>query len=68
MINTADIACAVQEAIIDVLTHKARRLAQTGLNRLVVAGGVGVVNRLLRNRLNGISQMAAPCFTLTRIL
>ncbi|MFZ2525939.1 MAG: tRNA (adenosine(37)-N6)-threonylcarbamoyltransferase complex transferase subunit TsaD, partial [Candidatus Ferrigenium altingense] len=48
----ADIACAVQEAIIDVLTHKARAaLAQTGLNRLVVAGGVGA-NRLLRNRLN----------------
>ena len=48
----ADIACATQEAIIDVLAHKARAaLAQTGLNRLVVAGGVGA-NQLLRNRLN----------------
>jgi N6-L-threonylcarbamoyladenine synthase len=48
----ADIACATQEAIVDVLANKARAaLAQTGLNRLVVAGGVGA-NRLLRNRLN----------------
>ena len=48
----ADIACAVQEAIIDVLVHKARAaLVQTGLKRLVVAGGVGA-NQLLRNRLN----------------
>lgn len=48
----ADIACATQEAIIDVLAHKARTaLAQTGLNRLVVAGGVGA-NQLLRERLN----------------
>lgn len=48
----ADIACATQEAIIDVLAHKARTaLAQTGLSRLVVAGGVGA-NRLLRSRLN----------------
>ncbi|HEU0219329.1 MAG TPA: tRNA (adenosine(37)-N6)-threonylcarbamoyltransferase complex transferase subunit TsaD [Gallionella sp.] len=48
----ADIACATQEAIVDVLTYKARAaLAQTGLDRLVVAGGVGA-NRLLRSRLN----------------
>ncbi len=47
----ADIACATQEAIIDVLAHKARAaLAQTGLTQLVVAGGVGA-NRLLRDRL-----------------
>ena len=47
----ADIACAVQEAIVDVLAHKARAaLAQTGLDQLVVAGGVGA-NRLLRERL-----------------
>lgn len=47
----ADIACAAQEAIIDVLAHKARAaLAQTGLTQLVVAGGVGA-NRLLRDRL-----------------
>ncbi|OGT03280.1 MAG: tRNA (adenosine(37)-N6)-threonylcarbamoyltransferase complex transferase subunit TsaD [Gallionellales bacterium RBG_16_57_15] len=48
----ADIACAVQEAIVDVLAHKARAaLAQTGLDQLVVAGGVGA-NQLLRSRLN----------------
>ena len=47
----ADIACAVQEAIVDVLAHKARAaLTQTGLNQLVVAGGVGA-NRLLREHL-----------------
>ncbi|MDH4235288.1 MAG: tRNA (adenosine(37)-N6)-threonylcarbamoyltransferase complex transferase subunit TsaD [Gallionella sp.] len=47
----ADIACAVQEAIIDVLASKAHAaLAQTGLNQLVVAGGVGA-NQLLRARL-----------------
>lgn len=48
----ADIARAVQDAIVDVLAHKARAaLAQTGLNQLVVAGGVGA-NQLLRSRLN----------------
>jgi N6-L-threonylcarbamoyladenine synthase len=48
----ADIAYAVQEAIIDVLTHKARAaLTQTGLTQLVVAGGVGA-NQLLRRRLS----------------
>ena len=48
----ADIACAVQEAIIDVLAFKAcAALTQTGLSRLVVAGGVGA-NQLLRSRLN----------------
>ena len=48
----ANIACAVQEAIIDVLASKARAaLTQTGLSRLVVAGGVGA-NQLLRSHLN----------------
>ena len=48
----ADIACAVQEAIVDVLAQKARAaLAHTGLDQLVVAGGVGA-NQLLRERLN----------------
>ncbi len=47
----ADIAHAVQEAIVDVLANKARAaLAQTGLDQLVVAGGVGA-NQLLRARL-----------------
>jgi len=48
----ADIAHAVQEAIVDVLASKSRAaLAQTGLDRLVVAGGVGA-NKLLRERLD----------------
>lgn len=48
----ADIACATQEAIIDVLAHKARAaLVQTGLTQLVVAGGVGA-NQMLRQKLS----------------
>jgi len=48
----ADIAYAAQEAIVDVLAYKARAaLAQTGLDQLVVAGGVGA-NQLLRERLS----------------
>ena len=48
----ADIACATQEAIVDILAYKARAaLAQTGLSQLVVAGGVGA-NRMLRSRLS----------------
>lgn len=47
----ADIAHAAQEAIVDVLVNKAvAALKQTGLDQLVVAGGVGA-NRLLRSRL-----------------
>ena len=48
----ADIAHATQEAIVDVLASKSlAALKQTGLKRLVVAGGVGA-NRQLRTRLN----------------
>ena len=48
----ADIAHAAQEAIVDVLASKAlAALEQTGLNQLVVAGGVGA-NRQLRSRLD----------------
>ncbi|MBL8287365.1 MAG: tRNA (adenosine(37)-N6)-threonylcarbamoyltransferase complex transferase subunit TsaD [Rubrivivax sp.] len=44
----ADLAAATQAAIVDVLAAKAlRALQQTGLSRLVVAGGVGA-NRGLR--------------------
>jgi N6-L-threonylcarbamoyladenine synthase len=59
----ADIACAVQEAIVDVLAHKAHAaLAQTGLNQLVVAGGVGA-NQLLRSRLTeGIGKRGGKVF------
>jgi len=48
----ADIARAFQDAIVEVLTTKAlAALGQTGLKRLVVAGGVGA-NRQLRDGLN----------------
>src|SRR5207253_6546993 len=48
----ADIAHATQEAIVDVLASKSlRALKATGLNRLVVAGGVGA-NRRLREVLD----------------
>jgi len=52
----ADIACAAQEAIVDVLTSKAMAaLKQTGLQQLVVAGGVGA-NQQLRSKLNNAAQ------------
>jgi len=48
----ADLAAATQAAIVDVLVRKSMSaMAQTGLNRLVVAGGVGA-NALLREQLN----------------
>ena len=48
----ADIACATQQAIVDVLASKSlAALKQTGLKQLVVAGGVGA-NRHLRAQLN----------------
>ena len=48
----ADIAAATQQAIVDVLVHKAvAALEATGLDRLVVAGGVGA-NALLRAQLD----------------
>lgn len=47
----ADLAAATQEAIVDVLVAKSiKALDQTGLKRLVVAGGVGA-NRQLRSKL-----------------
>ncbi|MFN9503472.1 MAG: tRNA (adenosine(37)-N6)-threonylcarbamoyltransferase complex transferase subunit TsaD [Rubrivivax sp.] len=48
----ADLAAATQAAIVDVLVAKSlKALKQTGLTRLVVAGGVGA-NRRLRERLD----------------
>jgi N6-L-threonylcarbamoyladenine synthase len=53
----ADIAHALQEAIVDTLVAKAlRAMEQTGLDALVVAGGVGA-NRRLREQL-GIAAQA----------
>ena len=48
----ADLAASTEAAIVDVLLKKSlSALDQTGLNRLVVAGGVGA-NRLLREQPN----------------
>ncbi len=48
----ADLAAATEAAIVEVLVKKSlAALQQTGLKRLVVAGGVGA-NRLLREQLN----------------
>jgi len=59
----ADIAYAVQEAIVDVLAQKARAaLEKTGLDQLVVAGGVGA-NSLLRERLSeDVSKQGGKVF------
>ncbi|MGP8033758.1 MAG: tRNA (adenosine(37)-N6)-threonylcarbamoyltransferase complex transferase subunit TsaD [Steroidobacteraceae bacterium] len=52
----ADIARAVEEAIVDTLVAKAlRALEYTGLNVLVVSGGVGA-NRSLRTRLEAATR------------
>ncbi|MFC7002259.1 tRNA (adenosine(37)-N6)-threonylcarbamoyltransferase complex transferase subunit TsaD [Pseudobowmanella zhangzhouensis] len=52
----ADIACAFQEAVVDTLVIKCRRaLEQTGLKRLVIAGGVSA-NRALRERLEQVMK------------
>ena len=51
-VRRADLAASTQAAIVDVLVRKAlAALHQTGLDRLVVAGGVGA-NARLRHQLN----------------
>ncbi len=52
----ADIALAFELAVVDTLVIKCRRaLKQTGLSRLVVAGGVGA-NARLRAALDGLAR------------
>ena len=54
----ADLAASTQAAIVEVLTKKAMTaLKETGLKRLVVAGGVGA-NRELRRQLNALCDKA----------
>ncbi len=51
-----DIAASFEAAVVDVLCHKAQQaLAQTGMNQLVVAGGVGA-NRRLRATLTALLE------------
>ncbi|MGB7932095.1 MAG: tRNA (adenosine(37)-N6)-threonylcarbamoyltransferase complex transferase subunit TsaD [Gammaproteobacteria bacterium] len=52
----ADIARAFEEAVVDTLMIKCRRaLAESGIGRLVVAGGVGA-NQRLRERLSDLMK------------
>lgn len=52
----ADIARAFEDAVVDTLAIKCKRaLEQTGLQRLIVAGGVGA-NRSLRERLRTLLE------------
>jgi N6-L-threonylcarbamoyladenine synthase len=54
--NSADVARAFEEAVVDTLCIKCRRvLRETGMRRLVVAGGVGA-NRRLRQRLQVLAE------------
>ena len=61
--DRADIAWAFQDAVSETLAIKCRRaLEQTGLNRLVVAGGVSA-NKAIRARLEKLaSDMSAEVF------
>ncbi|HMS26595.1 MAG TPA: tRNA (adenosine(37)-N6)-threonylcarbamoyltransferase complex transferase subunit TsaD [Burkholderiaceae bacterium] len=53
----ADLAASTQAAIVDVLVRKSTiALKQTGLKRLVVAGGVGA-NQKLRQQLNAVCAL-----------
>lgn len=54
--DKADIACAFQAAVVDTLVLKCRRaLKETGLGRLVAAGGVSA-NRSMRKRLQSMAE------------
>jgi N6-L-threonylcarbamoyladenine synthase len=55
-VSPADLAAEFQAAVVDVLAAKAKTaLKQTGMTRLVVAGGVGA-NQALRNRLAQMTE------------
>jgi N6-L-threonylcarbamoyladenine synthase len=54
--DVADIAAELQAAVVDTLVIKVERAAaQTGLTRIVVAGGVSA-NRLLRDRMDQLAR------------
>jgi N6-L-threonylcarbamoyladenine synthase len=54
--DQADVAYAFQDAVVETLIIKCRRaLKQTGLKRLVVAGGVSA-NRLMREKLGQMAE------------
>ncbi|SEH04220.1 tRNA (adenosine(37)-N6)-threonylcarbamoyltransferase complex transferase subunit TsaD [Candidatus Venteria ishoeyi] len=60
--SKADIARAFQDAVVDTLLIKCKRaLKQSGLKRLVVAGGVSA-NAALRTELNKLKQQGIEVF------
>ena len=59
----ADIACAFQEAVVDTLAIKCRRaLEQTGLSRLVIAGGVSANSRLREKLEQALAKVGGEVF------
>ncbi len=63
----ADVAWEFQEAIVDTLVAKSlRAVRQTGITRLVVAGGVGA-NRVLRARLAAAAREAGAAVYYPRL-
>ena len=55
-INKADIACSFQECVTDELCEKAlKAIKQTGINKLVIAGGVGA-NSCLNAKMRKFAQ------------
>ena len=55
-LRKADLAASTQAAIVEVLVKKSMSaMTQTGLKRLVVAGGVGA-NAALRSQLNAVCK------------
>jgi N6-L-threonylcarbamoyladenine synthase len=58
--SRADLAASTQQAIVDVLVAKSMQaLQQTGLDRLVVAGGVGANARLRETLQKRVGQVGA---------
>lgn len=58
-----DLAAATQEAIVDVLVAKSiAALKQTGLKRIVVAGGVGANKSLRQRLLTRLKKMSAEAY------
>jgi N6-L-threonylcarbamoyladenine synthase len=59
----ADLAAATEAAIVDVLAAKSiKALKQTGLKRLVVAGGVGANSRLRAQLRTALSELGGEVF------
>ena len=59
----ADLAAATEAAIVDVLARKAiKAMQQTGLKRLVVAGGVGANRHLREQLLAAMKRMKGQVF------